>query len=311
MDFSLGSISMLIAQKDDFSSESIFKTSLPYSITEDITHSGRLKARGVEKIIERAGEALSMAENFSCSEIHAVSTTLLRSISNAEEVAKKLEEASSLHLTSLSGEEEAYAAYYANEKYKILEKALLIDIGGSSTELCDYGKAYKEAMVSLPDGAESFADEYLEDMYPSREEKKRITESLLKLISENDLKAIGRYENAVITGSNSEALYKVYKIYYGIDERHDERLMQKKKLKKLIKALMDETKRKNLLLRCVPEKSHLLIVYAIMLKTILSHYGICNITVSSVGVKEGVFRLITEGRLDSRATFIGENNERG
>lgn len=301
IDFSLGSISLLIAGAEDGSQEVLFKTYVQCIISEYITHSGKLKEKGIEKICLEAQNIMKSVEKLNVEEIYPISTTLLRNLENRDEVKAAIKERTGLDPVSLSGREEAFAAYYANERYKILEKAILIDIGGSSTEICDYQKAFKEAMVSLDFGAETILAEFVNEVYPSDDEEKDIREFLEKKLSERDLASIGMYENAVLAGSNANALYKIYCDYYEIG-KSDERLMQTKKLQKLVKVLMNEKKRSALILRNAPEKLHLILPTAILLKSLLTHYGISNITVSNLGVKEGWFRLQMEkkGKDDNR-----------
>ena len=138
-------------------------------------------------------------------------------------------------------------------------------------------------------------------MYPTKEEEDEIKEFVKGILKEQVEKK--ERENAILSGSNMNALYKIYQDYYDIPTS-GEKLMQYKKLKKLIKVLMDEKRRSSLIIKNVPEKIHLIVPSAICLKVLLKYYGISNITVSSYGVKEGFLKLLLKGEIEATPLSI-------
>ncbi len=300
IDFSLSSVSLLVAeQKMNGGLESIFKSHRIIRIP-DYLSDGLLEGKGLEKLIKESLYLMNMAAQFNPDKTFAISSTLLKGIGNAEEVGRKIKECIGLDVLHMEGKDEAYAAFIANERYKNLERAVLIDIGGSSTEICDFRSSDKDGMVSIDIGANQIERMFIKDLYPTGEEEKKIRRYLKEKIDEETKYLPQNYDNAVLSGSNCQALYTIYADYYDIPDG-DEMLMQTVKLEKLISTLMEKKKRSRLIIKTVPEKVNLLIPTAICLKQILKRFGIENMTVSTFGVKEGALKLILSGRMGGNA----------
>lgn len=301
IDFSRTSLSLLVANEEMSRLEIVFKTYRPILIGDLVNRKEKLTEKGMNKIITEAQELIESARNLDADEIYGISTTLLRNIQNSEEVTSAIKEKTGLDIRSLSGKEEAYAAWYANENYKVLKKAVLFDIGGTSTEICDFSRPYESDMISLDFGTSTIRSAFVKDVYPTKEEEEEIKAYVKGILKEQVEKR--EMENAILSGSNMNALYKIYQDYYDVPQGH-ERLMQYKKLKKLIKVLMNDKKRNTLIIKNVPEKTHLIVPSAICLKVMLKYFNIGNITVSSYGVKEGFLKLIKKGAVNAQPLII-------
>lgn len=301
IDFSRTSLSLLVATKEMSRIEIVFKTYRPILIGDMVNKKEKITEKGILKIISEAKELIESAESLAADEVYGISTTLLRSIQNEDEVKDRIYNETGLNIISLSGKEEAYAALQANENYKMLEKAVLFDIGGTSTEICDYSHPNESDMISLDFGTSTIRNAFVKDVYPTKEEEDEIKEFVKGILKEQVEKK--ERENAILSGSNMNAFYKIYQDYYDIPTS-GEKLMQYKKLKKLIKVLMDEKRRSSLIIKNVPEKIHLIVPSAICLKVLLKYYGISNITVSSYGVKEGFLKLLLKGEIEATPLSI-------
>ena len=302
MDFSIGSISLLIGGVEGRCQEVIFKTKTQLHLPDFMTSSGKLKAKGMERLLEEADNLIRKAHSLNVEDIYAISTTLLRNLSNAEEVARAIHLHTGLELENLSGADEAYAVYVANSRYRILEKAMLLHIGSSSTELCDYSRPRKDAMFNLEFGAETLTRNFVKNLYPDEDELEDIHNYTRKAIEDcSEQTGKRKFENAVVAGTNAEAVYKVYRAFYDIEEEKVP-LMQTKKLDKLQKALRKEKKRTKLLLDNVPEKAYVILPVIEMMLALLDHFNITDITVSSIGVKEGWFRYKMDSKYEDRET---------
>ena len=304
IDFSRTSLSLLVCNEELGRLEIIFKTYRPILIGDLVNKKERLTEKGISKVISEANELIESAESLGADEIYGISTTLLRNIQNQDEVKEEIREKTGLSVVSLSGKEEAYAALTANENYKVLSKAVLIDIGGTSTEICDYSHPNESDMISLDFGTSTILTSFVKDVYPTEEEEEEIKDYVIGILKDQVEKK--EIENAILSGSNMNALYKIYQDYYDVPQQ-GEKLMQYKKLKKLIKVLMKNKMRSSLIIKNVPEKVHLIIPSAICLKVMLKYFGISNITVSSYGVKEGFLKLLKKGEIEASPLSGKEN----
>ena len=303
IDFSIGSISLLIGGVEGRCQEVIFKTKTQLHLPDYMTSSGILKGKGLERLLEEADLLIRKANSLNVEDIYAISTTLLRNLENAGEVAREIQLHTGLEIVNLSGADEAYAVYVANARYRILEKAMLLHIGSSSTEICDYGQPRKDAMFNLDFGAETLTRNFVKDIYPDDDELEDIHEYVVKALEKSSEKTGKRkFENAVVAGTNARAVYKVYRAFYDIEEKQIP-LMQTKKLDRLQKALRKEKKRTKLLLDNVPEMTSVILPVIEMMLALLDHFHINDITVSSLGVKEGWFRYIMDRKNEDRETI--------
>ena len=303
IDFSIGSISLLIGGVEGRSQEVIFKTKTPLHLQDFMTSSGKLKARGLERLLSEADSLIRKANSLNVEDIYAISTTLLRNIGNADEIAREIQLHTGLEIVNLSGADEAYAVYVANSRYRILEKAMLLHIGSSSTDLCDYSQPRKDAMFNLDFGADTITRNFVKDLYPDDEELEAIHRYVVKAIEDCREKTGKRkFENAVVAGTNARAVYKVYRAFYDIEEKQVP-LMQTKKLERLQKALRKEKKRSRLLLDNVPDRAYMILPVIETMLALLDHFSINDITVSSLGVKEGWFRYIMDRKNEDRETI--------
>ena len=302
IDFSIGSVSLLIGGVEGRCQEVIFKTKTHLQLPDYMTSSGSLKAKGLERLLEEADSLIKKANSLNVEDVYAISTTLLRNLENADEIARKIQIHTGLELVNLSGADEAYAVYVANSRYRILEKAMLLHIGSSSTELCDYSQPRKDAMFSLDFGAETLARKFVKDLYPDDDELEDIHRHVVETI-ENCREKTGKrkFENAVVAGTNARAVYKVYRAFYDIEEKQIP-LMQTRKLERLQKALRKEKKRTRLLLDNVPDKAYIILPVIETMLALLDHFNINDITVSSLGVKEGWFRYMMDNKNEDRET---------
>jgi exopolyphosphatase/guanosine-5'-triphosphate,3'-diphosphate pyrophosphatase len=92
-----------------------------------------------EDAIQRAEKALrhfkNMAESMGVSEIQAIGTSAIRDAKNQVEFVERIRRDIGIHITVISGEEEASYIYLGVKKTIAFEKpSLIMDIGGGSTE---------------------------------------------------------------------------------------------------------------------------------------------------------------------------------
>ncbi|SDH31466.1 exopolyphosphatase [Desulfosporosinus hippei] len=125
-----------------------------------MTEDNRLNPVRIERAIETLSYFKSLCEGLGECELFPVATEAVRRASNQAEFLKLVESKLQIKIKVLSGVEEAYYDYFGVINSMDYSNVLIIDIGGSSTELIWVeGKTVKEA-VSLPFGAITITDQY-------------------------------------------------------------------------------------------------------------------------------------------------------
>jgi len=138
----------------------------------DMTTDGRLDPLRMEKAISTLSRFQSLCEGLGSCNIFPVATEAVRRASNQKEFLDRVKAALHMEIRVLSGTEEAYYDYFGVINSMDLSSGLIMDIGGSSTELILVkNKCIKEA-ISLPFGALNISAQFdLTDKMNSNSEK--------------------------------------------------------------------------------------------------------------------------------------------
>jgi exopolyphosphatase/guanosine-5'-triphosphate,3'-diphosphate pyrophosphatase len=145
----------------------------------DITEDGNLNKARVDAAIETLKLFKDVCEGFHVNKIIAVATAAVRSATNQKEFLHRSREEAGIEITVLSGVEEAYYDYFGIINSMDISDAVIMDIGGASTELILVkDRAFKEAL-SLPFGAITLSNKFNLLDEPNKEIQKQLNEYLL------------------------------------------------------------------------------------------------------------------------------------
>jgi len=126
----------------------------------DMTADGQLNPIRMEKAINTLSNFKSLCEGLGECNIFPVATEAVRRASNQKEFLDLVKSTLNMEIRVLSGAEEAYYDYFGVINSMEFSNALIMDIGGSSTELIWVeNKNLKEA-ISLPFGAINITDQF-------------------------------------------------------------------------------------------------------------------------------------------------------
>jgi exopolyphosphatase/guanosine-5'-triphosphate,3'-diphosphate pyrophosphatase len=143
-------------------------------LSEGLLESHYLQDKSMDRTIKALKYFKKLIKMHEITEVHALCTAAVRMAKNQEMFLRRVKEEVGLNFRVLSGEEEAYYDYLGVVNSMVCDKAVLIDIGGGSTEIIWVeDRRFKDA-VSLPYGSvlltEMFSD--------ISSKKKRIKEAL-------------------------------------------------------------------------------------------------------------------------------------
>ena len=288
--------SLLVAEDDDGKLISLYKGYVPFDVERYSSDLKVLSDKGSLKLADDISALVSKASGMGASDICVISTTLLRKTANSDDVRRILEKRTGIVIRQITGFEEARALWSVNERYSCLERPLLVNIGVSSTEICDYSRPNMEGMLSLPFGTAEIRENFISGNIPTKSEVKGIRSYVSSFLEGMDDDG---FENAVLTGRNMNAVYSLYRDFFAVQDG-DEFLMQRSRLNSLYLALMDRRSSDALIDRNCPEKRPFIIPAIIVLRTIVTHFRISNMTVSPLGIKEGWMKMMVGVSADGR-----------
>ncbi len=116
-------------------------------------HNGEINPDRIQYGIKVLKNFKDYLESKKVPEVIAVATEALRKAQNKDEFLSKAKIALGKNIRVLSGEEEAFYDYYATVNTIDLDRCLMIDIGGSSTEIALIENKLLQESVSIPFGS--------------------------------------------------------------------------------------------------------------------------------------------------------------
>jgi len=309
IDVSSSSMSFIVGAVNGERTEIIFRDRVGLSLYHYL-EGKTLSARGTEKLIETVLKVKGKCVALGVDKVYLISTAALRAIDNFDEVQALTLERTGMKINLLDGETEAYCDYIANGGYSVYTRPVLIDLGGASIEICDLSEGAENNMTFFDFGVFDLSRKFIKKIQPTEGEAKDIKEYLKEKYSKAGLCKDGVYSTAILVGATNRAIYDVYRDYAECGENDCGQYIDVKKFKKFAKAIIGGEDRSMLIMSNAPERVYILGAAVVTLKTLLKRFGVDEVIVSELGVKEGYLKLILEGKAEGEAyTFAPEQEE--
>lgn len=307
IDISSSSLSFIVADVDGGSAEVIFKDRITLSLTQYMEGKS-LSARGTEKLISAINAAKQKCTALGVEKAYLIATAALRQIDNFGEVHDAAAQATGMMIKLIDGKAEGRFDLMANSGYATYDRAVLIDIGGASIEICDFADSSEEGTKFLKFGIFDLNRKFVDDIQPTEDEAKKIKKYVKKKLAEAELPKDGAYSTVVLVGATNNAVYDVYADYAKTEG--EEKRIDIKQFKKLSAHLTGDPGRSALVLKSAPERIYMLTTAAVVLNAIFKRFRPENVVVSDRGVKEGYLRFILENGEGEEYNFEGEPHEK-
>ncbi|CCO09050.1 Ppx/GppA phosphatase family protein [Desulforamulus hydrothermalis] len=272
-----------------------------YKLLDEIKETARIgENMGPERVIkgpavERAVQTIKLLQKFCranrADNVHGVATAAIRYAVNGGEVLETIMKETGVYFRILSDEEEARYEYLGVVNSMEFKDALLVDIGGGSTELilCRDKKILHWA--SLPFGAVNLTENYLSGVVPQPAEIRRL-EDFLK----NQFTAIPWLESArgwevIGIGGTVRNLGRIdrKRTRYSLNLLHNYRL-HAERVKEIYQYLQTTTVEER---KAVPglskERADIILAGVAAIAKLLDCTGAPGIRVSGEGLREGIF----------------------
>ena len=294
IDISSSNTSMIVAEVNDRITEVIFRDRTSLTL-QHYMEGRKLSSRGIDKVVESVQAMKDKCVSLGADVLYVISTAALRLVENFEEVGAAVLNRTGVPINAVDGQKEALCDYIANRFYSAYERAVLVDIGGASVEVCDLS-AESADRCSLDFGIYTLHRKSVEKIQPDEEEAKRIKKYIGRKLDKAELPGKDSFVTVVLCGTVTLALYDIYTAFAGSKGEPSERAMDGKKFKKLAKHLVGGHDRSKLILEVAPERLYSVGIAALIVRTIARRFGAENILVSDRGVKEGYLQLVLDGR---------------
>lgn len=248
---------------------------------------GKLNEKGIERLLDTLKNFKLLINNFDDIDfVYPFATATIRDSSNRSEILQKVKDEIGFDIEILSGEEESQLSFLGANSSLDVTKGVLTDVGGGSSEIViiEQGKVIKS--TSLDIGSLSAFNDNVEFLFPNKDDKKNIEKSIEdELIERNFYQE--DHDTLCGVGGSARASLKLYNEYYNLGK--DNFTMDRKKLKDMLKDLMDYENKKllDLILSVKADRVHTLIPGMIILNKIAKYFKVDKINISQTGVREG------------------------
>ncbi len=246
-------------------------------------HNGFLQDDAMKRTSKVLDNFLSIASSFKARKILCVATSALRDAPNRQIFIKQIRDKLGLNIKVINGVKEAM--YSARACLNLLppKEAMVVDIGGGSTEFSYIIDKQIKNSISLPLGTVRIKELYF-DCGDIEGAKKYIDEQLenLPLVHVKELIGVGGTFRSI-----SKAVLKTKE--YPLDILHGFTFATKE-LEKIIKRILHATTKELNILGIKSQRYDTIKPGALIIeRLLLKIYTLTTLTVSGVGVREGVY----------------------
>jgi exopolyphosphatase/guanosine-5'-triphosphate,3'-diphosphate pyrophosphatase len=188
IDIGTNTIRLLVTETSDTTHLELYSGRTITRLGQDLDRAGILSPEAQERTLKAIEIFSHVIDRHSVGSIAAVGTSALRNSANAEEFITAVRKRTGIEVTVISGEEEAKLTLLGVRRALAqanmgdddpLASALVMDIGGGSTELIVTDQGSVRSMKSIPLGAVYLTERFLMNDPPVKEQM----DSLRKVVS--------------------------------------------------------------------------------------------------------------------------------
>ncbi len=256
---------------------------------------GCLTAEGITKAVTVLQGFSQLIENIGLKNVYAFATASLRNINNSEAATHEISSKSGIEIDVLSGEQEGIYDFIGATRYMSLDRGLMVDIGGGSTELVSYFNGKTDQALSLPIGSLNLYLKHVSDILPSRLELDNIIQNVEKQL---DMVQLSPNLSTICgVGGTVRNLCKISNQAFRLPPSN--RTIKTSDLRILLLSFSEDRKlaQRNII-KVAPDRIHTMIPGMVILDRIAERIDSEFIQVSEQGIREGYlyYKLFNGGK---------------
>lgn len=178
----------------------------PMSLIQHLDDDGAITETGQRSLIEFINGAVAFAKANGAADMISFCTSAIRDAANGPDVLGRITEETGVHLTVLSGDQEAAMTYFAVRRWHgwHVENLLNFDIGGGSFEMSFGTDELPTTAVSVPLGAQRLTREFFPDPDPPTAQQVEALDDYIYSVLKKYRKMFPKRlpDNSVVTGTS-------------------------------------------------------------------------------------------------------------
>jgi len=267
---------------------------------QDLDRAGVLSREARERSIETLADFSATVKKHAVRQVDAAGTSALRKASNSREFITEVKQRTGLDIRVIPGEEEARLTLLGvsqalrntspGEKSP-LSSALVLDIGGGSTEVIITHPGGEPIATSLPLGAVYLTERFIHHDPPSGEELERLRRSVREALEQQS--ALLRPGPACVFAGTAGTITTLaamdQKLSVYDPDRINRSMLTRSAIEGMVRTLSESTLKER---RDIPGLEHgredIILAGAIVTREIMERFGFATILVSDWGLREGI-----------------------
>ncbi len=179
IDIGTNTIRLLVTETSDTTHRELYSGRTITRLGQELDRTGVLAPEAQERSLKALEEFSGVIGRHAVDRIAAVGTSALRNAANAEEFITAVRKRAGIEVSVITGDDEAKLTLLGVRRALStgkqgeddpLASALVVDIGGGSTELITTGQGTVQTMTSIPLGAVYLTERFLRNDPPLKEE---------------------------------------------------------------------------------------------------------------------------------------------
>lgn len=285
IDIGSNTIRLSLYKKTNLSIKLMFNKKIMAGLAGHIDKNGNLSEKGINKAIDVLRSYKQILEEIDVKEVFVFATASLRNINNTKESVKTISEQTGFDIDLVSGKQEAIYDFIGATHFLKLDKGILVDIGGGSTELVFYRNGLIQKAISIPIGSLSLYTKYVKNILPTKKEICRIKKKINKELKNVDMLE-GPYYILCGVGGTIRGTCKLFNEINNIAS--DNRSIDIKKLNDMLNHFSDEKKyAAQKIIKNIPDRVHTIIPGMTILELVSEKCNSEEIIVSDYGIRDG------------------------
>lgn len=291
IDIGSNSVRLLLAEIDDKNTIRIINELKEYvRLGDGLDENNVLSEEKIQLAINTLDSFKNVCTAFEVTEITAVATEAIRRAKNKQEFLNRAKEELNLDIRVLSGTEEAFYDYFSTMNSMVEKNALIMDIGGASTELILVKNRKLIKSISLPFGAITLTEQFNLGENITKEQEEALKEFLQKSFKKLDWLKDANGFNLIGIGGSIRTIGKIHRkaSNYPLALLHNYAMPSKDVI-----SIYEDMKSKNNLQRkkikgLSSDRSDIILGAAKAVSTIVEMCSIKNVIISRNGIREGL-----------------------
>lgn len=248
-----------------------------------------MQQAGIDKVCQVLKEFKNFLDVFKIDRVEAFTTAALRNCKNSQEAVGEIINRTGINIRVISGDKEAEYDFVGAIRNVNIDKGMLVDIGGASTELVYFSKKRIISKISLPMGSLYFKSKYCSSIMPSKQEADFMRNEAKKLLEEAKEFSGLKVKSICGIGGTYKGGTALYNAMYGVEIKNRE--IKAEKISDMVDYFCQNQELSQedaiMLMRYLPDRINTVIPGLIIADVISSQFSIENIIYSDSGVREG------------------------